>query len=506
MAARFGLDVGRGSIKLLRMEKAALRGAERELDPSVEGPARRAAIVDALRELMKELGARARDELHVAIPRAEAIVKVVTLPHVKDEELEQLVRFQAARDLPFDLDDVVLTWGRLGPAPAAATPPPGFPAQPSAGPIGGEEVIVAAVRRETIEETRALVAEAGGATGTLEVSTQAAARALWLLGPRDAGEVVLVEIGKATSDIMVLDHGRLVFSRSASVGCGPRTPSTGEAPAWLDRLSHEVTRSLTASRSARGSARTGPPEALFVAGGGATVDELFPALEAKVGVKPQVLDGLAAGPGSKGAAPEHDPHMGARFVVARGLADPSPVPGVPALDLAHRARDVRARATRRRAVALAGFAAAAAIVAGLALDQAITAKAGRRAALEEERRALEPLMKRHRALEAELQAARQWEERRGRELEVLLGVARALPPEHAYLTSVRWTDQRPVTLAGRARGWDEVSRFLSALEQEPLVKRARLEQIRDRDASGARRAEEGVDFSGVVELREGGVP
>lgn len=127
MAVRFGLDVGRGSVKLVRVDrKGAVTGAECELDPALDGPARRAALLDGLRGLLRELGVRARDEVHVAVPRAEAIVKVMAVPSSKDDELERVVRLQALRD--------ILRPGRgrarLGPA------------RPSADPAkGGEEVI-----------------------------------------------------------------------------------------------------------------------------------------------------------------------------------------------------------------------------------------------------------------------------------------------------------------------------------------------------------------------------
>lgn len=497
MAVRFGLDVGRGSVKLVRVDrKGGVTGAECELDPALDGPARRAALLDGLRGLLKELGVRGRDEVHVAVPRAEAIVKVLAVPALKDDELERVVRLQALRDIPFDLSEVVLAWGRLGPAADPAK--------------GGEEVIVAAVRRGALEEVQALVAEAGATPGTVEVSTQAAARALARIGPQGAGEVVLVEVGRATTDIIVLERSadatgnvgpaRLAWSRSASVGCGPRTDRKleGETAPWLDRLGHEVARSLVAARAARGLPRTGPPDALLVGGGGAAVESLAAVLEARVGLKPVILDGLAAGGGA--VAPAHDPSRGARFVVARGLAE-QPVAGVPLLDLADRARDLKAAATRRRALVVAAIVAVVTAGIGLLAQNKIDARAEAKAKLEEERRTLSPIVTRARAIQAELTAARRWEERRGRELEVLLAIARALPTDQAYLTNMRWSDGKSVSLTGRARDIDEVGKYLSALELDPLVHRARLDNVTT-PPRGGRDPEPGVDFTMIVEIRE----
>lgn len=472
MSARFGLDIGRGGVKLLRSDKAGVRVAERAIDAALEGDARRTTVLAALREVALELRVGARDEVSVAIPRAEAIVKCLTLPRVPDPELEGLVRFQAAKDLPFELTDVVLAWGRAGEAASTTC---------------ADEVVVAAVRTQAVEEARALLRDAGLSPGVLEVSTHAAARALVQLGGSAAGdEALLVEVGRATTDIIVLDRGRLAFSRSASVGCG-LDPAADAA--WLERLGQEVARTLVAARSARGSTRTGPPGALFVAGGGAALPALANALEGRIGLRPAVLDALGDG----------DPARGARFVVARGLVVPA-IDGLPCVDLAHRARARGDRQTKLRLVAAGGAVLALIVATTLALEGLGRSRAAAAARLADERTALAPRVARARALEVELALAQRWEARRGRELEVLLCLSRALPEEQAFLTNVRWTDARPMTLAGRAKGWDEVARFLATLGKDPLVVRADLQQISGADAGT--RGKEGVEFSGTCELRE----
>src|SRR5688572_6978003 len=101
MSARLGLDVGRRSIKLVRVDPArgrdeaprSVKGAFRELDPALEGDARRAATVRAIAECAKELGLP-NAEVAIAIPRAEAVVKTVLLPDVPLEERARLIRFQ----------------------------------------------------------------------------------------------------------------------------------------------------------------------------------------------------------------------------------------------------------------------------------------------------------------------------------------------------------------------------------------------------------------------------
>jgi Tfp pilus assembly protein PilN len=469
---RFGLDLGRAAVKLVRCERnGTATGAERRVDPSLQGDARQAALVAALTELGAELGVRPHDEVNVAVPRAKTIVTNLTLPLAAPDELDRIVRFQAAKSLPFDLDDMALTWSRIA---ISGT---------------GQEIVFAAVRQTALESLREVVSQAGFEPGHLEVSTQAAARTLVLEGKvEDNDETLLVEVGHATTDVLVLEGDRLVFSRSASVGCGNDPSGDTE---WLARLAREVVRSVVAARTGdevdvEGEAhRTGAPTALFLAGGAACLEELGDALKHEVGVEPQILLGL-----------DGDPARGARFVIARGLADPRAVVGVPVLDFSRRA-EAKAAVERRRRTTLSGVLAAAGVATLILASQATLASLdGRIESLEAEQKALAPAVAKARELSAELQTAQAWTSRKGRELEVFLSLARSLPEdEQVYLTRVRWTESNPLRLTGRAKDWNAVGAFLTNLEQEPLIRKASFESIR-KPQSGAR----GVEFSGQATL------
>ncbi|RMG19113.1 MAG: hypothetical protein D6731_00265 [Planctomycetota bacterium] len=469
--ARFGLDLGRASVKLVRCDRDGVRGAERRVDPGLEEAARREALAAALREVGAELGARPGAVLDVGVPRAEAIVRRLVLPRVPEPELERMVRFQASKLLPFELDEVTLTWCVVD--------------DPDARSEAGQVVVFAAVRRQALEGTRAVVEAAGYRVGRLEVSTQAAARTLALRGPRDAEELLLVDVGQASSDVVVLERGRLLFSRSASVGCGDDPAADSK---WMDRLAQEVLRSLVAARTEESEetgepfARERTPARLYLAGGGAIHEPLQKLLREQVGVEPALLSGLE----------DVAPTVGARFVVARGLADPRDVPGVPALDLARRAERLRAHRARARLLVVGALVFVVACAASFAL-RAVAARAEeRRAALEREAAELAPAARQARLLQADVEQIHAWSRGKGRELEILLAVASALPEgERVYLTGLRWQAGRSLRLTGRAKDWDSVGTFLTRLEGHPLIAKASLDSVR-RPRERARR---GVDFA-----------
>ncbi len=481
-----GVDLGRAGVKVVACDAGGgARGAERAIDPTLVDAARREALIAALREAAGELGARPGAALHLAVPRALGIVKRLDLPPAEDAELEAMIRLQAARELPFALEETVLAWAREAPDKAS--------------PAAAARVVFAAVRRDTIEELRAVVAAAGFRPANIEVSTKAAARTLVLEGPRqdDDEEVLLVEVGHATSDVIVTRGGRLVYTRSASVGSGRAEGRDDEA--WLRRLEQEVVRSLVAARTRvgdtedDGSARAGPPDALLLAGGGAALEALRESLAARVGREPSILRGVPLPEG------DGDEARGARFVVARGLADPRPTPGIPRLDLAHQAKSRAARGARQRLVAGAVAAAALVLGSGLAVERAFADAAAEVERLTTQRADLAPAVERASVTRAELEQAQAWTARKGRELELLLAVATALPEDdRAYLTQLRWVEERAVRLAGRAKDWSAAAALFSRLEADPRFVRATPDSIRrPREASAI-----GVEFSGQAQPAE----
>jgi Tfp pilus assembly protein PilN len=475
--SQFGLHVDRAALCLVRHDTRGVSGVRRPLDPALEGDARRAAVQVALGEAARELKLTARSDLHLALPRGQAIVKQVPLPPAENGELERLVRFQAMKELPFDLEDVALAWARLEPTPEAAEE--GRPG----------DVQFVALRHEILGQVQAAAREANLRVGRLEVSTSAAARALILLAPEAAeGEVLLVLVGGQGAELVLVREGRLAFTRHASVGA-----------ADLPRLTQEVTRSFLAARqsdpgaalgadpSASTLGRMGPPDACYVAGESAGAEGVLDAIQQAVKIAPQVLRGI-------------DAPDGASFVVARGLADPRLVPGVPRLDLARRAEARREQSSRRRLTAVAVGAVAVALAVGLGARLWVAARESRVAALQEEKDALDPVTSATRTLREEVALAEAWTERQGRELEVLLAVSRALPTDDVYLTQLRWGEGRSLRLTGRAREWDAVGRFLAALEEDPLFVQPRFENIRRPDG-GRGDDEPGVQFNGTTDLR-----
>ncbi len=117
---------------------------------------------------VKRLGMR-----HVAatvvLPRADVIVRPITLPGVTDKDLGSAVRFQMDGLHPYSEDDVYSSWTRL----------PGTPI-----------VLVAVARRDVVERYAAPLEEAGIKIGGFTCSAAAVYSALRIFGGKPAAELL----------------------------------------------------------------------------------------------------------------------------------------------------------------------------------------------------------------------------------------------------------------------------------------------------------------------------
>jgi len=463
------IDFGKGSVKVLVHKGGTYRAASADLDSALTGEARQAALSEAARTAAAALGLKPGTTVHTAVPRALAIVKSLTLPDVPEPEVEPLLRFQAAKVLPFPLAELSLAWANLGQEPHGS----------------GQRYSLGAVHQDTLGELRALIEGAGFKAGRLEVSSQAAARAI-VAESEDltTGEVLLLDVGHTTTDVMLIEEGKLRFSRSATVGAS----SEGAQ----ERLGQEVVRSLVAARTEGGaSERVGPPDRLLVSGGGSRASALVDSIGALVRTKAE-----AVGPrdlSDSGGAPLA-PASAGPYLVVRGLLGEAGA--IPRLDFAGRARAQQVQRGRNRNLAalIGGIALLVLGIGGIQLY--LDGLEAEVLALESERALLEPSVKRAKSVRTELRRITDWDARKGRELEALHAVSQALPDQdRAYLTQLRWTDGQAIRIVGRAKDGAAAESFFSDLEADPRVSSARVEQIR-----APRGKALGVEFSGSVRL------
>ncbi len=165
-------------------------------------------VSDALKRAFKRLGSRNRS-VALALPSAMVITKKIIVPSgQKEEELELTVEAEANQYIPFALDEVNLDFQIIGPAP-------NNPEE--------VEVLIAASRKEKVDDRVAIAEAAGLKPRVMDVESSATQEAFRMIAPslpangRDQN-IALVDIGAHVTHFYVLRNNQFLFSRDQAFG------------------------------------------------------------------------------------------------------------------------------------------------------------------------------------------------------------------------------------------------------------------------------------------------
>jgi type IV pilus assembly protein PilM len=212
-----GVDISSSAIKMVELAHAGKEGYRLERyvieplakDTVTEGNIANLEVAgESLRRAWRRMQTRVKS-VAMALPASAVITKKVIVPAAsREEEMEVQVESEANQYLPFSLDEVNLDFQILGQAPT-----------------GPEEVevLIAASRREKVED-RVAVAESAGLKATImDVESYAAQAAIDLIErqlPGKASERIIaaVDIGASTMRIAMLKEGQSLYVREQQIG------------------------------------------------------------------------------------------------------------------------------------------------------------------------------------------------------------------------------------------------------------------------------------------------
>ncbi len=211
-----GLDIGSGYLKIVQL-KDTKNGYELELfdmlplppelivDGSIIDSLR---LVDSLKELSRKANVKTREVVISMAGHSSVIIKRVSLPDMTEDELSESIKFEAEQYIPFDIEDVNLDFQILGPKEDP----------------GQMDVILVAVKRDTINEYLSVVKEAGFNCQIVDVNSFALENIYEINYEIEAGKnIALVNIGASTINMNVLKGGISVFTRDSAVGSNLHT-------------------------------------------------------------------------------------------------------------------------------------------------------------------------------------------------------------------------------------------------------------------------------------------
>jgi type IV pilus assembly protein PilM len=155
-----------------------------------------AALEATIWRVFERLGARPR-RVGLIIPDSTAKVSLVRFerPPARQQDLEQLIHWQIRKNTPFRIEEAQVSY-TLG------APPP----------EGGVEYVVAAARRDVIEEYERACSAAGAHAGLVDLSTFNVINAALKSRPLE-GDWLLVHVMDASSTIAVMRRGAVILFR-----------------------------------------------------------------------------------------------------------------------------------------------------------------------------------------------------------------------------------------------------------------------------------------------------
>lgn len=171
-------------------------------DPATEA-SRMPQVQLAIKELAQELKI-GKARVCYALSGQMVLNRFVKLPPLEEENIDELVRFEAQQNFPFPIDEVIWDWQVL--------PNDGIE----------KEVILVAIKTDVLNDISEMVAETGLHTEFVDSSPTALYNSLRFNYPDLEESTLLLDVGAKSSNLVYVD-GKKFFTRSINIGGGSLT-------------------------------------------------------------------------------------------------------------------------------------------------------------------------------------------------------------------------------------------------------------------------------------------
>ena len=172
-------------------------------DPSLE-----ASKVSQTRVAIADLANRlkvGKTKARYAISGQSVFTRFVKLPPLQEDNIEQLVTFEAQQHVPFPLAEVVWDYELIEG-------------------VDEKEVVIVAIKADALDELNSAVNDSGLGTSEVDVAPMAIYNAFRATYGNPEEPILLIDIGAKTSNLLYIE-GRRFFTRSIAIGGSAITAS-----------------------------------------------------------------------------------------------------------------------------------------------------------------------------------------------------------------------------------------------------------------------------------------
>lgn len=211
-----GIDISSSAVKVLELgrrgsgytvEAMAVEGlpATAVVEKQIAEPE---AVTDAIAKAVSRSGTKLK-RAAVAVAGSSVITKNILMPAgYKDAELEDQIKAEADQYIPYSIEDVNIDFQVLGPAEDAE---------------GQVEVLLAACRRDTVDDRASVVTNAGIDPWVIDIEAFVLENACTLLRHQMPNEgrdhaIAVVDIGSSATSMLVINNGEVEYTRDQQFG------------------------------------------------------------------------------------------------------------------------------------------------------------------------------------------------------------------------------------------------------------------------------------------------
>lgn len=293
-----GLDIGSSSVKLMEISLSASGSKLLGLGLRKVSHAVRQPLIEAIKSLSEEINMTTK-EVNMSVSGPSVIVRFVSMPKMKDEELKSAVRFEAEKYIPFAINDCIVDHQILKRNEKE----------------NKLDILLVAVKKEIITDRLAIAEECGYSVGTVDVDTFAVANSFLKNNPQPDQDkaAALINIGAAYTNIGIVSNGTLHFARDIAVGGDDLSQGSKSSG---NNLIDEMRLSFSYYENQRGKG----VDEIYISGGGIQLSGLEAIFQESFGSKPGIWNPLKF-LDTTGARADADilEKMKGSFAVAAGL-------------------------------------------------------------------------------------------------------------------------------------------------------------------------------------------
>jgi type IV pilus assembly protein PilM len=207
-----GLDIGSSAVKVVELKELG-KGRGYQLQNVAIEPLSPEAIVDGaimdaglvIEAIQKAFGGRKvkGGDVAIALSGHSVIIKKISIPATSEEELAEVIPWEAEQYIPFDVEDVNLAYQVLK----------------GGGSDGNMDVLLVAAKKDKIHDYTSVVTQAGRNPVLVDVDVFALQNCFEMnYDADDMDGVALVNVGASTTNVAILKGSTSIFWRDISVG------------------------------------------------------------------------------------------------------------------------------------------------------------------------------------------------------------------------------------------------------------------------------------------------